>query len=259
MNVTHGLRRALQINARAASPRCSATGQRRMGARSATASRASRARSEQNGVDEGRPGRGADDERHGRYLELYLAVAWAAAIIVPLNVRWSVAENRVCASRIAAPPPLFVDDAFAAQSIAGHPMAIPGADAGDGARRYGLAGYEVADRCGHKRCRTRCCPTGDLAGIFYTGGTTGRSKGVMLSHGNLIGRRDERARRGAVPGRHRLPARRADVPPCGLRVRCSALLLGGGTQRRDPRVRPGRRARRRSRSTGSPTRCWCRR
>ena len=26
----------------------------------------------------------------------------------------------------------------------------------------------------------------DLAGIFYTGGTTGSPKGVMLTHGNLI-------------------------------------------------------------------------
>ena len=26
----------------------------------------------------------------------------------------------------------------------------------------------------------------DLAGLFYTGGTTGKSKGVMLSHRNLI-------------------------------------------------------------------------
>jgi long-chain acyl-CoA synthetase len=28
-----------------------------------------------------------------RYLELYLAVGWAGAVIVPLNVRWGVAEN----------------------------------------------------------------------------------------------------------------------------------------------------------------------
>ena len=28
-----------------------------------------------------------------RYLELYLAVGWAGAVIVPLNIRWSVAET----------------------------------------------------------------------------------------------------------------------------------------------------------------------
>ena len=30
----------------------------------------------------------------GRYLELYLAVGWAGAVIVPLNIRWSLVENR---------------------------------------------------------------------------------------------------------------------------------------------------------------------
>ena len=28
-----------------------------------------------------------------RYLELYLAIAWAGAVIVPLNIRWSALEN----------------------------------------------------------------------------------------------------------------------------------------------------------------------
>ena len=45
-----------------------------------------------------------------RYLELYLAVGWAGAVIVPLNIRWSPLENedamRDCRAEI-----LFVDKA----------------------------------------------------------------------------------------------------------------------------------------------------
>ena len=52
----------------------------------------------------------------------------------------------------------------------------------------------------------------ELAGIFYTGGTTGRSKGVMLSHANYRRQRAAYAERRPVAGGTRLPARGADVP-----------------------------------------------
>ena len=48
-----------------------------------------------------------------RYIEFFLGVAWAGAVIVPLNIRWSALENED-ALRDCRPKILFVDAAFAA-------------------------------------------------------------------------------------------------------------------------------------------------
>ena len=107
-------------------------------------------------------------------------------MIVPLNIRWSPAENedamRDCRANV-----LFVDKAFAATGAA-LAKALPDLKqvyADDGEVPAGIEGYEaLLARSGPMPDAMR--DSADLAGIFYTGGTTGRSKGVMLSHGNLM-------------------------------------------------------------------------
>ena len=125
-----------------------------------------------------------------RYLELYLALAWAGAVIVPLNIRWSAAENED-AVRDCQPKLLFVDAAFAAMGaeIAGKVGGLKLVYADDGANPLAASGgldYE-AMIAGAKPVPDAEADDNDLVGIFYTGGTTGRSKGVMLSHRNLMG------------------------------------------------------------------------
>ncbi|QCI66973.1 acyl-CoA synthetase [Phreatobacter stygius] len=121
-----------------------------------------------------------------RYLESYLATAWAGAVVVPLNIRWSPLENedalKDCRAKV-----LIVDKMFAPVGDA-LAKTIPGLRlvyADDEAAPAGTSHYEeliaasspIADAMARRE---------DLAGIFYTGGTTGRSKGVMLSHDNLM-------------------------------------------------------------------------
>jgi long-chain acyl-CoA synthetase len=183
VNITHGLRRALQVNPNGLAIVC---GERRrnwreIGDRVARLASAIRALGAKDGDRVAVLSMNSD-----RYLELYLAVGWAGAVIVPLNIRWSPLENedamRDCRAEI-----LFVDKAFAAVGTT-LAKANPGLKlvyADDGETSAGMENYEalitqsqpIADAM-RKR--------DDLAGIFYTGGTTGRSKGVMLSHGNLM-------------------------------------------------------------------------
>jgi long-chain acyl-CoA synthetase len=123
-----------------------------------------------------------------RYFELYLAIASAGAVVVPLNIRWSAAENRDCLSD-ARPKLLFVDAAFAvvgsetAKTLAN--LWVVYADDAPQTRPEGALDYETLIAETAPIQDVEALET-DLAGIFYTGGTTGRSKGVMLSHRNLI-------------------------------------------------------------------------
>ena len=121
-----------------------------------------------------------------RYLEFYVAVPWAGGVVVPLNIRWSAAEN-VYSLNDSGASVLLVDDAFLklAPAILAETKGIRAViHMGDGPPPAGMESYEglivrssgVADagRSGE-----------ELAGIFYTGGTTGFPKGVMLPHRGL--------------------------------------------------------------------------
>ncbi|GGC54149.1 putative long-chain-fatty-acid CoA ligase [Chelatococcus reniformis] len=121
------------------------------------------------------------------YLEYYYATFWAGGVAVPINTRWAIPEISFALTDSGARI-LIVDDHFAALApdlLAAAPDVRALIFAGDGPAPAGalrwdalIAGAEPVPDAGRG--------WDDLAGIFYTGGTTGRSKGVMLSHGNLI-------------------------------------------------------------------------
>jgi long-chain acyl-CoA synthetase len=108
-----------------------------------------------------------------RYLEIYQAVPGAGMVLVPLNPRHTDAELRYA-----------LEDAGAKVLFAGRPVAdLPPCveaviEVGEAyeALLASAAPADFPDHIGEE----------DLAGLFYTGGTTGAAKGVMLTHRNLV-------------------------------------------------------------------------
>ena len=121
-----------------------------------------------------------------RYLELMYAIPWLGAAMVPINTRLAAPEIEYILNDSGAVA-LFIDTGMAHHLSALEDRTpalreviwlddLPGPE---GILRYeDLTNYEAIDDAGARN--------DDLAGLFYTGGTTGRSKGVVLTHTNLV-------------------------------------------------------------------------
>ena len=121
-----------------------------------------------------------------RYAEYLLAVPWAGGVVNPINIRWSPAEIAY-SLKDSGTTVLLIDDAFAPMApvlTAQCPELTTLVHCGDGPLPEGMVSYEalVAENEPVEDARRS---GEDLAGIFYTGGTTGFPKGVMLTQANL--------------------------------------------------------------------------
>lgn len=121
-----------------------------------------------------------------RYLETLYATYWAGGAVNPVNVRWSPDEIAYslddCDTRV-----LVVDDTFLPMvpQLAERSKSLQTlVHAGDGETPAGMISFEalVAQ---HEPAEDAMRGGRDLAGVFYTGGTTGFPKGVMNSHAGL--------------------------------------------------------------------------
>lgn len=130
-----------------------------------------------------------------RALALYGACVALGAVFLPLNTGYTAAELGFFIAD--ATPRLFVDDAV-----------LAGLDG---------VGFAPVD-----------CDAGDLAAILYTSGTTGRSKGAMLTQGNLLSNARVLVQEWRFTAEdvllHALPIFHTH----GLFVACHVSLLSGG-------------------------------
>ena len=121
------------------------------------------------------------------YLEYFYATPWTGALVVPLNTRLAAPEL-VAIINDAGAVALLVDDTFAAMlpALVPHLTSVRAVFvSGDAAAPAGATSLNAAIEATDPVAPADASG-GDLFGIFYTGGTTAASKGVMLSHGNIV-------------------------------------------------------------------------
>ncbi len=113
------------------------------------------------------------------YVELTWAAWWAGLAIVPINAKLHPKEAEYILDHSGARV-CFVD-ADHAQAIGALAATVPGL-----ARTIAVESDEYRALAGDPELAPAESAPDDLAWLFYTSGTTGRPKGVMLTHRNLL-------------------------------------------------------------------------
>ncbi len=109
---------------------------------------------------------------HPAYLELLYGAWWAGLVVVPVNAKLHLREAQWILDHAQARWAFVTPDVGAGLQAPGRTVDVTGTGYES---LFALAPAAVADRAAL-----------DLAWLFYTSGTTGKPKGVMLSHRNLM-------------------------------------------------------------------------
>lgn len=115
------------------------------------------------------------------YLECLYAVWWIGAAVIPINAKLHGREAAWICDNAGSTLALVDDDSAAALSAVMEDM-----PAGMRMLSVESADYRTLQHDDGGSIEPYPRDDHDLAWLFYTSGTTGRPKGVMLSHGNLV-------------------------------------------------------------------------